>query len=86
MKYLIGFFIEGDAEMRSRVIAQEQGCFGDITEYWYGVYKHYARAEWALVIPQGEENKLTQEEQDDLKTQQECDDDGWFPPPIPYEE
>lgn len=84
MKYLTGFTTESSAKDYSKAIAENQGCHGDITEYWFEVIKHKDRNEWAFVVPEGEENKLTTEEQARLQTFAELAADGWFPnPPIP---
>jgi len=79
MKYLVGFETENEAKQRSEEIAIVEGCVGEVSKYWFGIIKHKDRDEWAMCIPEGEEDKITQNEQDLLKEHSELDLDGWFP-------
>lgn len=84
MKYLIGYFQESVPLARSEEIACDQGCHGEITLYWFGVFQKYDAEEWGMAIPEDQEDKITQEEIDSLKTWEYLDDnDWWSPPPLP---
>jgi len=82
MKYLIGYLTENAVKERDRDIAIAQGCHGDITEYWFTMLKHPERSEWGMAIPDDQEDKITAEEVDILKTKEYMDNDGWFPDPF----
>jgi hypothetical protein len=67
------------AVQRSYNIASEQGCTDDVTAYWFVIVDHPTNGESAMQILEGEEDKLTPEEQSQLVSQQFMDDNGWFP-------
>jgi len=79
MEYLIYQDLQS-AKDRSFQIADEQGCTDDVTMYWFTVISHPTNGEGAMCIGEGEENKLTTQEQSELVNQQYMDDNGWFPP------
>ena len=79
MTYLIYQDIQS-AKDRSFQIADEQECTDDVTMYWFTVINHPTNLEGAMCINEGEENKLTSQEQSELVNQQYMDDNGWFPP------
>jgi hypothetical protein len=79
MQYLI-YPNHQDAVNRSFDIATEQGCTDNVTMYWFGVINHPTNNEAAMQIPEGEENKLTSQEQSQLVSQEYMDGNGWFPP------
>ena len=82
MQYLI-YSNHQQAEDRSFDIATEQGCSDYITMYWFNVMNHPTNGESAMCIGEGEENKLTIEEQNELVSQLYMDINGWFPPSPP---
>ena len=78
MKYLI-YKDNQQAKSRSFEIALEQGCTDDVTMFWFMVINKPQSIESAMQIPDGEENKLTIEEQSKLVTQEYMENNGWFP-------
>jgi len=72
------------ADQRSYDIADEQGCTNNVTTHWFGIVDHPTSGESAMQIIEGEEDKLTVEEQSQLVSQQFMDDNGWFPPIPPF--
>lgn len=78
MKYLTGFNSEKAAKDYSLAIGQNLGCHNDITVDWFKVIKHLTQDEWAFVVPEGEEHKLTMEEQGQLKDSEYMIENGWF--------
>lgn len=82
MKYLI-YLNHQQAEDRSFDIATEQGCTDDATMFWFNVADHPTNGEAAMCIGEGEEDKLTVEEQNQLVSQFYMDINGWFPPSPP---
>lgn len=84
MQYLI-YPNHQEAKIRSFQISSEQGCSDNVTTYWFRVVNHPTNGESAMEIGDGQENKLTSQEQSELISQQTMDDNGWFPPVIyPY--
>lgn len=80
MMYLI-FPTEQAAMDRSEQIAQSQGCYGDVTKYWFAWVVSYTDApETALMVPDDETDKLTPAEITELKNQAYMEMIGWFPP------
>lgn len=83
MKYLI-YNTKIDAENRTKEIAISQGCDqnpSDITTKWFAVIENATNIpQSALVVPEDEEDKLTQQEIDSLKDEQYMIDNGWFNP------
>lgn len=79
MQYLI-YPNHAEAEARSFDIATEQGCTDDVTMFWFGIVDHPTNGESAMQIPEGEEDKLTEQEQSELVSQEYMDVNGWFPP------
>ena len=82
MQYLI-YSNHQQAEDRSFDIATEQGCSDYVTSYWFNVVDHPTNGEAAMCIGEGEEDKLTIEEQNELVSQLYMDINGWFPPSPP---
>ena len=78
MQYLI-FENNDKAKVRSFQIAIEQGCSDDVTMFWFLVINKPQGIESALQIPDGEEDKLTIQEQNELVSQEYMDVNGWFP-------
>lgn len=76
MKYLIDT-LENLQSISSR-IANERGCDGLYTIYWFGWTKHPTREEYTLLVPNEEVSLLTVGEQNLLKEQEELNLDGWF--------
>ena len=74
MQYLIYNTIE-QATARTRQIAIEQGCSG-VTIYWFSMIEKGIQA--ALEIPDGEEDKLTEQEIESLKSEEYMIENGWF--------
>lgn len=81
MKYLI-YGNEQDAKNRSEQIANEQGCSGNLTKYWFGWVTSYSNPPaTALIIPEDQTDKLNPSEQSLLQTQDQIKSMDWFPPP-----
>ena len=82
MQYLI-YINNQEAKYRSFNIATEQGCSDDPTAYWFNVINHPTNGEAAMCIGEGEEDKLTIEEQSKLVSKEYMDINGWFSSSIP---
>jgi hypothetical protein len=81
MKYLI-YGDEQDAKNRSEQIANEQGCSGNLTKYWFGWVTSYSNPPaTALIVPEDQITKLDSSEQSLLQTQLQLESMDWFPPP-----
>jgi hypothetical protein len=83
-RYLI--FPTMDAALaRSNAQALAKGCDGVTTKYWWGQIEHPTNGQAALVIgdaPYGTDG-LTDAEVSVLKTQDQLNAAGWFPPSQP---
>lgn len=80
MNYLV-YATEELAHNRTQEEAQTQGCYDHGSTSWFGCVSHPTSGECALIIPGGEEDKLTQVEIDALKTKEEMKALGWLPDP-----
>lgn len=81
MRYLI-YANEQDAKNRSEQIANEQGCSGNLTKYWFGWVISYSNSPaTALIVPEDQMTKLDSSEQSLLQTQSQLESMDWFPPP-----
>jgi hypothetical protein len=88
MKYLI-FNTKASAITRTKEIATNLGCgdgAGDMTNEWFAVIEHPANLpQAALCIPSGEEDKLTTQQINQLKSYDFMKQQGWFPDIKPYQ-
>jgi hypothetical protein len=82
MKYLI-YGNEQDAKNRSEQIANEQGCSGNLTKYWFGWITSYSNPPaTAMIVPDDQTDLLNHSEQSLLQTNAQLEAMGWFPPQI----
>jgi len=65
MQYLI-CASHADAIAISARVAQEQGCTGDVTAYWFGVQDHPTDGRAAVLVLADEEDKLSPDERAEL--------------------
>lgn len=77
MSYLI-FSTKQEALNRSQEICISQGCTRNTTTYWFDVIKNKITNEAVMIIPEGQENLLTEQEVSNLKNYQYMYDNGWF--------
>lgn len=81
MQYLI-YNTKAAAQSRTAQIATNLGCGknpADVTKYWFGVIEHPTNIpQSALMIPEGEEDKLTTTERNALKSEDFMTQQGWF--------
>jgi hypothetical protein len=80
MRYLI-YSSKYSAESRTRQIAERLGCGDDIydaTQNWFGIIEHPTLPFYALCVPFGEEDKITKQQVNQLKTYEFMLQNGWF--------
>ena len=80
MKYLT-FPTRADSRSRTGAIAKALGCGknpGDVTTRWFAVIDHPTNIpQSALVVPEGEEHRLTATERNSLKDRDFMLQQGW---------
>ena len=77
VQYLVGFDTQQDALMRSAELLDMKRN-GNYTKYMFAFCKHATEDNYALIIPESDISKLTQEEQNSLKSRQQLINDGWI--------
>lgn len=83
MKYLI-YGNLGDVKNRSEQIAQNIGCNGNVTKYWFGWIQSYSdQSFYAMEVPENQINLLNNSEISLLQDEEFMNSNGWFPPPLP---
>ena len=78
MKFLIGFLNIDYITNKNKELAEKENCFGDITKYVFDIIKKYQADEWGFIVPSDYEDRLTQEERNELKSMQYMIDNGWL--------
>lgn len=80
MRYLI-YNSKSSAQSKTKEIADLLGCgkqTNDITKNWFGIVEHPSLPFYALCIPHGEEDKITKQQVNQLKTYEFMIANGWF--------